>query len=127
MEYTIGSVAPIFLAPVLAFIVNAFFGRRQLSFNEYSEIFKKLFVESDEDFDFKNKFDDYHVRFQETKTLSKKDIIRLGFQLIDSPKTKDYDRAYEIIQENKDFDFYPEIDKYPYAIAIKLIKYLKEN
>lgn len=106
---------------------DIFFGRRQLSFNEYSEIFKKLFVESDEDFDLKNKFNDYHVRFQETKTLSKKDIIRLGFQLIDTPKSKDYDRAYEIIQENKDFDFYPEIDKYPYAIAIKLIKYLKEN
>src|SRR5665647_52722 len=28
MEYTIGSIAPIFLAPVIAFIVNAFFGRK---------------------------------------------------------------------------------------------------
>jgi NADH-quinone oxidoreductase subunit L len=28
MEYTIGSIAPIFLAPVLAFIINAFFGRK---------------------------------------------------------------------------------------------------
>lgn len=28
MEYSIGSIAPIFLAPVLAFIINAFFGRK---------------------------------------------------------------------------------------------------
>jgi NADH-quinone oxidoreductase subunit L len=28
MEYTVGSVAPIFLAPVLAFVINAFFGRK---------------------------------------------------------------------------------------------------
>ncbi len=28
MEYTVGSIAPIFLAPVLAFIINAFFGRK---------------------------------------------------------------------------------------------------
>jgi NADH-quinone oxidoreductase subunit L len=28
MEYTIGSIAPIFLSPVLAFVINAFFGRR---------------------------------------------------------------------------------------------------
>ncbi len=28
MEYTIGSIAPIFLAPVLAFVINAFFGRK---------------------------------------------------------------------------------------------------
>jgi len=28
MEYTVGSVAPIFLAPVIAFIINAFFGRK---------------------------------------------------------------------------------------------------
>jgi NADH-quinone oxidoreductase subunit L len=28
MEYTIGSVAPIFLSPVLAFVINAFFGRK---------------------------------------------------------------------------------------------------
>ena len=28
MEYSIGSIAPIFLAPVLAFVINAFFGRK---------------------------------------------------------------------------------------------------
>ena len=28
MQYTIGSIAPIFLAPVIAFIINAFFGRK---------------------------------------------------------------------------------------------------
>jgi len=28
MEYTIGSIAPIFLSPVLAFVINAFFGRK---------------------------------------------------------------------------------------------------
>jgi NADH-quinone oxidoreductase subunit L len=28
MEYTVGSIAPIFLAPVLAFVINAFFGRK---------------------------------------------------------------------------------------------------
>lgn len=28
MEYTVGNVAPIFLAPVLAFVINAFFGRK---------------------------------------------------------------------------------------------------
>ena len=28
MEYTVGSVAPIFLAPVLAFVINAFLGRK---------------------------------------------------------------------------------------------------
>jgi NADH-quinone oxidoreductase subunit L len=28
MEYTVGSIAPIFLSPVIAFIVNAFFGRK---------------------------------------------------------------------------------------------------
>jgi NADH-quinone oxidoreductase subunit L len=28
MNYTIGSIAPIFLAPVLAFVINAFFGRK---------------------------------------------------------------------------------------------------
>jgi NADH-quinone oxidoreductase subunit L len=28
MEYTIGSIAPIFLAPVLAFVINAFLGRK---------------------------------------------------------------------------------------------------
>ncbi|HLW57364.1 MAG TPA: NADH-quinone oxidoreductase subunit L [Bacteriovoracaceae bacterium] len=28
MEYSVGSIAPIFLAPVLAFVINAFFGRR---------------------------------------------------------------------------------------------------
>lgn len=28
MEYTVGSVAPIFLAPVIAFVINAFFGRK---------------------------------------------------------------------------------------------------
>ena len=28
MEYTVGSIAPIFLAPVRAFVINAFFGRR---------------------------------------------------------------------------------------------------
>jgi NADH-quinone oxidoreductase subunit L len=28
MEYTIGSIAPIFLAPVIAFVINAFFGRK---------------------------------------------------------------------------------------------------
>jgi NADH-quinone oxidoreductase subunit L len=28
MEYTVGNIAPIFLAPVIAFIVNAFFGRK---------------------------------------------------------------------------------------------------
>jgi NADH-quinone oxidoreductase subunit L len=28
MNYTIGTIAPIFLAPVLAFIINAFFGRK---------------------------------------------------------------------------------------------------
>ncbi len=28
MEYTVGSVAPIFLAPVIAFIINAFLGRK---------------------------------------------------------------------------------------------------
>jgi len=104
-----------------------YFGRKQLNFVEYNEIFKKLFTESDEDFDLKNKFATYSIRFEEKKTLSKKDIIRLGFQLIDTPKTIDYDRAKEIIQENKDFDFYPEIDKYPYTIAIKLINYLKSN
>jgi NADH-quinone oxidoreductase subunit L len=27
MEYTVGSIAPIFLAPVIAFVINAFFGR----------------------------------------------------------------------------------------------------
>lgn len=101
--------------------------KRLISFNEYNEIFKKLFTESEEDFDLKNKFEDYYIRFEEKKTLSKKDIVRLGFNLIDSPKTKDYDRAKEIIQENKDFDFYQEIDKYPYAIAIKLINYLNQN
>lgn len=28
MEYTVGSVAPIFLSPVIAFVINAFFGRK---------------------------------------------------------------------------------------------------
>lgn len=28
MEYTVGSIAPIFLAPVLAFVINAFLGRK---------------------------------------------------------------------------------------------------
>lgn len=28
MEYTVGSIAPIFLAPVIAFVINAFFGRK---------------------------------------------------------------------------------------------------
>jgi NADH-quinone oxidoreductase subunit L len=28
MEYTVGSIAPIFLSPVIAFIINAFFGRK---------------------------------------------------------------------------------------------------
>ena len=28
MEYTIGSIAPIFLSPVIAFVINAFFGRK---------------------------------------------------------------------------------------------------
>lgn len=28
MEYTIGSIAPIFLAPMVAFVINAFFGRK---------------------------------------------------------------------------------------------------
>src|SRR6478672_4261731 len=28
MQYTIGSIAPIFLAPVAAFVINAFFGRK---------------------------------------------------------------------------------------------------
>jgi NADH-quinone oxidoreductase subunit L len=28
MEYTVGSIAPIFLSPVLAFVINAFFGRK---------------------------------------------------------------------------------------------------
>ncbi|MFA5583068.1 MAG: hypothetical protein WDA09_02545, partial [Bacteriovoracaceae bacterium] len=28
MEYSIGSIAPIFLAPVLAFVINAFLGRK---------------------------------------------------------------------------------------------------
>ncbi|MGE3608874.1 MAG: NADH-quinone oxidoreductase subunit L [Bacteriovoracaceae bacterium] len=28
MEYTVGSIAPIFLSPVIAFVINAFFGRR---------------------------------------------------------------------------------------------------
>lgn len=28
MEYTIGSIAPIFLAPMIAFVINAFFGRK---------------------------------------------------------------------------------------------------
>lgn len=28
MQYTVGSIAPIFLAPVLAFVINAFFGRK---------------------------------------------------------------------------------------------------
>ena len=28
MEYTVGNIAPIFLAPVLAFVINAFFGRK---------------------------------------------------------------------------------------------------
>lgn len=28
MNYTVGSIAPIFLAPVLAFVINAFFGRK---------------------------------------------------------------------------------------------------
>jgi NADH-quinone oxidoreductase subunit L len=28
MNYTIGSIAPIFLAPVIAFVINAFFGRK---------------------------------------------------------------------------------------------------
>lgn len=28
MEYTIGSIAPIFLAPIIAFVINAFFGRK---------------------------------------------------------------------------------------------------
>ncbi|MCU0350929.1 MAG: hypothetical protein MUF43_08910 [Flavobacterium sp.] len=104
-----------------------YFGRRQLSFYEYKEIFRKLFTESDEDFDLKNKFEEYTIRLEEKKTLSKKDIIRLGFELIDNPKVADYERAQEIIQENDDFDFYHTIDKYPYAIAIKIINYLKSN
>lgn len=28
MEYTVGSIAPIFLSPVIAFVINAFFGRK---------------------------------------------------------------------------------------------------
>ncbi len=28
MEYTVGNIAPIFLAPVIAFVINAFFGRK---------------------------------------------------------------------------------------------------
>ncbi len=28
MEYTVGSVAPIFISPVIAFVINAFFGRK---------------------------------------------------------------------------------------------------
>ncbi len=28
MQYTVGSIAPIFLAPVIAFVINAFFGRK---------------------------------------------------------------------------------------------------
>jgi hypothetical protein len=104
-----------------------YFGRKQLSFNEYNEIFRKLFLESEEDFDVKNKFQEYKIRLEEKKTLSKKDIIRLGFELIDNPKVADYERAQEIIQENKDFDFYHSMDKYPYAIAIKIINYLKSN
>lgn len=28
MEYTVGNIAPIFLAPVMAFVINAFFGRK---------------------------------------------------------------------------------------------------
>jgi NADH-quinone oxidoreductase subunit L len=28
MQYTVGSIAPIFLSPVIAFIINAFLGRR---------------------------------------------------------------------------------------------------
>lgn len=104
-----------------------YFGRRQLSFYEYKEIFRKLFTESDEDFNLKNKFEEYTIRLEEKKTLSKKDIIRLGFELIDNPKVADYERAQEIIQDNDDFDFYHTIDKYPYAIAIKIINYLKSN
>jgi hypothetical protein len=104
-----------------------YFGRRQLRFDEYNEIFRKLFTESEEDFDVKNKFEEYKIRLEEKKTLLKKDIIRLGFELIDNPKVADYERAQEIIQENKDFDFYHSMDKYPYAIAIKIINYLKSK
>jgi hypothetical protein len=104
-----------------------YFGRKQLRFEEYNEIFRKLFTESEEDFDVKNKFQEYKIRLEEKKTLSKKDIIRLGFELIDNPKVADYERAQEIIQENKDFDFYHSMDKYPYAIAIKIINYLKSK
>ncbi|MBA2406271.1 MAG: NADH-quinone oxidoreductase subunit L, partial [Bdellovibrionales bacterium] len=28
MEYTVGSIAPIFLSPIIAFVINAFFGRK---------------------------------------------------------------------------------------------------
>ncbi|MGV7105770.1 hypothetical protein [Flavobacterium sp. U410] len=101
--------------------------RKQLNFLEYNDIFKKLFVESDEDFDLKNKFEEYNIRLEEKKKLSKTNIIRLGFGLTEPPKIKDYEKAQEIIEENKDFYFYPNHDKYPYSIAIKLINYLKKN
>lgn len=106
---------------------DKYFGRKQLSFNKYNEIFRKLFLESDEDFDLKNKFEEYNIRLEEKKTLSKKDIIRLGFGLTENPKVVDYERAQEIIQENRNYDFYSTIDKYPYAIAIKIVNYLKSN
>ncbi len=35
MEYTIQSIAPIFLAPVIAFIINAFFGRKLKSMSNW--------------------------------------------------------------------------------------------
>lgn len=104
-----------------------YIGRKQLSFNEYSEIFRKLFTESNEDFDLKNKFDEYNIRLEDKKTLSKKDIIRLGFFIDKSPNGIDYERADEIIGYNNEFNFYSEHDKYPYSIAIKLINYLKEK
>lgn len=102
-------------------------GRKQLRFDEYSEIFRKLFLESEENFDLKNKFEEYNIRFKEMKTLSKKDIIRVGFALSESPKIKDYEKAQEIFQEHNDFDFYQNNDKYPYSIAVKLINYLNAN
>lgn len=104
---------------------NIYFGRKQITLEEYLMVFKDLFLEPNEDFNLDENFDKFRRRVLVGKTYTKKDIIDFGFELDEEPKNNHFLEASKILNEK--FSFYDRYDKYPYSIAIQLINFLKTN